>query len=198
MVTKQLHTGLPPCCACSPIPRVTQTQQLWGSRERPGQGVSVCVWVAHTRPSPDQTRGSWSWFPFPRRWPRKSAPADFLLGLQARKRSDQKERARKRQREEPGAAAPLEWPLSAGSPSPGLWDGGGNRPRASPRPRDGLKARPRNPLSSSILLGEARIRRKASLGLGVRLAVGAGEAAASQRGSQAEPGTRTLAGREGG
>ena len=32
----------------------------------------------------------------------------------------------------------------------------------------------------------------------MRLALGAGEAAASQRGSQAEPGTRTLAGREGG
>ena len=62
------------------------------------------------------------------------------------------------------------------------------------RPRDGPRARPRDPLSSPISLGEARIRRKPSLEPRVRLALGTGGAAASRQGGQAERGARAQSG----
>lgn len=62
--------------------------------------------------------------------------------------------------------------------------------RLWPRPRSELRARRRNPLSPPILLGEARIRRKRSLELRLRLAWGARIALFSRGEGQGQLGTR--------
>lgn len=151
--------------------------RLWETRPR---YPKVCVWVAQL--GSDRlgilalecggTRLKLFLFPRPPRRLRKSAPAGRLPKPRGWQAGAPEVEALTGQREEaePGS---WRWRRRLGEPLPRVASSGRSvsrsrrsktagetDPRLRPRPRDKLKASPRNPLSPSISQGEARIRRK--------------------------------------